>query len=93
MAATPRTAELDAITGFLASVGLALEIRALGPHPSGLFHSDGCDGESERLAFICGSGCYPGVAGLVAAGMAPTQAGRGGRGRRAPLPGHGQMAA
>lgn len=49
-------------------------ITAIGLHPSILFHSGGYHGKSERLVFTYLSGVYPGVAGLVAAGLTLTPA-------------------
>lgn len=45
-------------------------ITAIGLHPSVLFHAGGYHGNSEGLVLTYTSGCYPGMAGLMAAGMA-----------------------
>lgn len=42
---------------------------AIGLAPEVLFHDGGYHGKSERLIFTFTSGCYPGAAGLSAAGM------------------------
>ena len=45
-------------------------IVALGLDPAVLFHAGGYRGRSEGLVRTYSLGCYPGLAGLVAAGMA-----------------------
>lgn len=41
----------------------------LGLDPSVLFHAGGYHGKGGQLAFTYAAGCYPGAAGLIAAGM------------------------
>jgi len=45
-------------------------VMAIGLPAPVLFHVGGYHGKSAGLAFTYASGCYPGIAGLVAAGMA-----------------------
>ena len=42
---------------------------AIGLEPGILFHEGGYHGKSRRLAFTYSAGCWPGAAGLAAAGM------------------------
>jgi hypothetical protein len=45
-------------------------LTAIGLPAQLLFHAGGYHGKSAGLAFTYASGCYPGIAGLVATGMA-----------------------
>lgn len=55
-------------------------LTAIGLPPTVLFHEGGYHGKSASLAFTYSNGCYPGVAGLVAAGMALEPAAAAARG-------------
>lgn len=62
--AAPHAGEAEATAWAFAAV------KAIGLPMEALFHEGGYHGKSGRLAFTYASGCYPGAAGLVAAGMA-----------------------
>jgi hypothetical protein len=59
----PYAGEVEA-TAWAWAAGLAI-----GLEPSVLFHDGGYHGKSQRLIFTYSAGCWPGVAGLAAAGM------------------------
>jgi hypothetical protein len=66
----PHAGEAEAIAwAYAASLAIGLNARSL-------FHAGGYQGRGESLAFTFEAGCYPGAAGLVAAGLAlePAQA-------------------
>lgn len=56
---------------------------AIGLDPIVLFHEGGYQGHSRELAFSYSMGCFPGVNGLRAAGMAHSETEAAGRGTRA----------
>jgi hypothetical protein len=64
----PHAGEIEATAwSFAAATHLGLPL-------SELFHSGGYRGCGDRLVFTFSSGCYPGAAGLAAAGMTATGA-------------------